>query len=611
MLSPGKDHLDVPRDLDENVAWREDLLAWCHGKPARQAHVRAICQQDILYYINSFVVQYNPNKPDDEFGPFVTWEFQDDATLEIVRAVEDRKDLLIEKSREMGASWLCLIVMDWLARFHKRKKFLCISKSEEAVESEDPDSLFWKLDYIHRYVPDWLNGHVRRRKRFFEYRATESTITGVASTGDAGVGGRATAAFIDEMTLIKDDDKVLHHTSDTTRCRIFNATHRGTDTAFFQKSQQPDVRKLRMHWAQHPDKRPGLYRYDSEGGKVEVLDKTYSFPPDFEYVLDVKPTGGPYPGIRSPWYDDACRRKGSDRAVAMDLDINPRGSSTQFFDAVTIHYLKRLCTDPVWEGDIEYERDSAEPVGLVPLAGGPIKLWARPDSSGRPPAGRYVAGADISAGTGATESCLAIADAITGEKLLEYASAHLQPHAFAVICVALCRLFRSIEGGTTRFCWERQGPGTPFGQKVLELGYSNHYMQTSPIDSRNKPSTIPGWYPSPENKRILLEDYRAALSSRLFLNRSEKALDECLSFRFDKTGHVGHAEETNMEDPSRGRVNHGDRVIADALCYKMMKDMGLGERKKREEREQAPDPRSVAGRRALWEAHDERKLTVW
>ena len=58
------------------------------------------------------------------------------------------------------------------------------------------------------------------------------------------------------------------------------------------------MKKIVMHWTQHPDKNRGLYRF--EDGKIEVLDKQFVYPKDFNFIMEKKPTGGPFPGLRLP-----------------------------------------------------------------------------------------------------------------------------------------------------------------------------------------------------------------------------------------------------------------------------------------------------------------------
>ncbi len=576
MMSSGQWHKKVPKDFYKNVAYRVKLMKLLKGNRVGQRAFRLFCQQDILFYINTFVWQINPKKQGREVGPFITWDFQDEAIVGqdphrpgILWCIENKRDLVVLKSREMGASWLFLIVMDWLALFHPEKHFITISKSEEAVIGRNPNSLFWKIDFMHKHLPDWLKGDINRRKTSYEYKNTSSTITGEASTGRAGVGGRAPAMFIDEFPQIKEDYEVLDRTADTTDCRIFNGTHNGIGTAFFELTQRVDLKKLVMHWSQHPDKKKGLYRYDPANSKVAVLDHSYAYDSDFDFIMDGSPVGGPYPGLRSPWYDFECRRRSSDRAVAMDLDINPTGSVSQFFQALLIRELVQEHTlPPRWRGEIEYDLQTGEPAGLVPSEDGHLHLWCLLDLNGRPPHGPYAIGCDNSTGQGATPTCLSIVHMETGQKVGEYRNANIEPTPFAAYGVAVCKWFRSLTGAGAKFVWEIAGPGMIMGRRVLELGYRNIYWREREIKGMLEVSDQPGWASTANTKLLLLSEYREALALRKFLNPSKDSLEECLNFRFDESGNVVHGFERNKKDPAGSHSNHGDQVIADALAWR-------------------------------------------
>jgi hypothetical protein len=578
------------------------------------------CRLDVLFWINAFVYQFNPNAMGEgsrEIGPFITWDFQDEAVRTILGCIRDRRDLLIEKSREMGASWLCLLVMGHGFLFLPRQKVLTISRNEAAVDRPgDSDALFWKLDFVLSYLPDWMTrGRVERRKMGFYNPLTQSSITGQASTGKAGVGGRATWMFIDEFSQIQEDYEVLHRTSDTTSCRIFNGTHVGIDTAFHELSQRVDIRKLQMHWTQHPDKKKGLYRYDKATNRIVRLDPHYEYPEDYRFVLSEAPAGGPYPGLRSPWYDHQCTRKVSPRAVAMDLDIDPGGSQSQFFEPLTVRQLRdEFCREPLWQGDIAHDRDSGKPVGLVKAEGGPLKLWVIPRNDLALPHGKYGAGADVSTGTGATNSVFSAGNALTGEKILEYANPHILPEHFAAVCAALCWLLTDEYGTPALFAWEHAGPGMVFGDRIIQLGYRNIYFREAHQTlGHGKRSDVPGWYPSNQQKTLLLDAYRAALFHRHFINRSAEAMSEreLGPYRYNaRSGFVEHPHDCGSEDPTGARINHGDRVIADALAWKMMQRLGAGGRA-----EPKPPPAtalttaSFAGRRKAWEEAQQRKFS--
>lgn len=626
MLSSGTDHLRIPRGVEDNLHFRRNLLE----DAGKSRHVRyalkRICSEDLLFWVNAFVFQYNPQQlAGTQVGPFATWDFQDEAFLEILRCVEERRDLVIVKSREMGASWMCLLAFLWLWLVKPRTALLVISRSAEAVDDPgNPNSLFWKLDFVLDHLPDWLKpeGWERRKHRTkmsFVNPENGSTIAGEASTGRAGVGGRATAMFVDEFSQIREDNEVLQRTADTTGCRVFNFTHTGLDTAAFRLSERPDVRKLTLHWSQHPEKNPGLYRYDpdsNEPGKIVRYDPHHAYPPDFHFDRSGLP-GGPFAGLRSPWYDAECVRRDDKRAVAMDLDIDPRGSTHQFFDPVKVHALKlSYARDPVWEGDLDHDRDLARPRdGLVARAGGKLRLWVTPDHRGRLPADRYALGVDNAAGVGRTPSCVCLLNARTGEQVGEYADAFVEPADLAPWAVALAWLLKAADGDPAFLAWEALGPGLKFGARVVELGFRNVYWRTNDAKVVKQPTDTPGWFPSPQNQRLLLEDGRAALYSRRLVLHSELCLDETMDFKYTTQGGVKHGKSEASDDPSAARENHGDRVVAAFLAWKVavasgfVRHLSTGQPAPEPEVTEA-HPGTLAGRR-LWAAELKRRETSW
>ena len=611
MLSPGQYYKDVPTDLDGNLDYRQRLLEICRTEPQYRAAVMEMCRRDIMFFISAFVVQYNPKAKGKEGkrGPFIPWECQEAALLAspdrpyrfplgdsviviehgLLWCYEHDKTAVIEKSREMGASWLFLILQVWMCLFHDYIQVLNISRSADAVDCKSPNSLFWKIRFIHDYLPDWLKGAIKTQEMYFEYQRTKSYITGEASTGRSGVGGRASWIFIDEFPMIHSNDAVdlRERTANTADCRFFNGTHQGIDTEFYKLTQQPEIVKIQMHWTQHPKKCIGLYRA-SVRGELEPLDTTYQFTQDYPAQLDGKPEGGPYPGIRSIFYDKKVAEIGSTRGAAMELDINPMGSSSQFFEPMMIRrlILSPACTDPYWEGDLVLEKDQFR---FSPCPRGPLKLWTNLDHEGKPPFGKYAAGADVSNGNGKTNSCFSIVNATTGEKVLEYATPFLQPYPFAERCVWLCRQFVDHNGTTTMFAWETPGPGSDLGVRVIELGYLRVYYRTNEMQPfKRGPADTPGWWSgNPEHKKLLLGDYNAALLNGQMANRSKEALGECVFFKWSDDGlKVYHSGEKDDKDPSGAGVNHGDRVIADALAWKMAKELGVTRRTK--EQREAP-----------------------
>lgn len=588
-------HERIPRDPIENLKWRRWFLQRC-DRPADGLQLRRdalkVCLDDPIFWINAFVFQFNPQADEKGKvaslveGPFITWPFQDEALLSILDHISNRKPLVIEKSRDMGASWLCLLAMDWRWMFGRNNKFFVVSKSEEAVDKPDePDSLFWKLDYIHRNLPRWMQrGRIdiandgtaekgrakKRKKRTFFNPLGHNFITGAAMTELTGVGGRATAIFADEHGYMPEDWALLQNTANTAKCVIFNSTHNGLDKAFYHICTNGEYDKIQMHWSQHPDKVHGLYRVDRESGKLEVLDKQHEFPPNYPFVRDGSPFSGPHPGLRSPWYDAMCKRIGNPQKIAMDLDINPQGSEVQVYDAGLVESLIRTkCRPADWEGDLRWDSgamkwdfaDSDD--GLVHL-----ELWVPFVGDRKVPSGIYFFGADLSQGTGTTPSCLSIMNS-RGEKVGLYSHSRLDPKEFAELVYHLAQKFKDEE--TDRLptvCWETGGPGGPFFEKMVDLGYTNLWQPSTTghiIQVRVKDSY--GFNPGGGgNKGRLHTEYQNALRHRKVLNPDEASMRELLKFKW-KNGIPEHAHYDNRQDTSQARQNHGDRATADAIAW--------------------------------------------
>lgn len=599
VLSPEKYYLKVPTAPAENLRWRRKLLRLCIEKPEYRRAVWEMCRQDFFFFLYVFGWQVNPKVVGSEVGPFISWGFQ----VDLIRRTLDRifgewpDDLLWEKSREMGATWLALFLCVWLCLFHRNKRVLCISHSEGAVRKAGDDAtLFAKVEFILDHLPEWLKVGVKRRKMGFHFDG-RSSMTGVAPTQRSGVGDRVSLVLLDEFSKQREAVAIWGQTADTGP-RLVIGTHYGVGTYYHELTKRPDLPKVVLHWSQHPEKRKGLYQVDrNRAVKVLVPD---GMPADYPFIRDGSPAGGPFPGLRSPWYDRECLRRHSSRDVAMHLDIDPQGSSSQVFDALEVNALiDARAVPPYWQGIWDDDR-------LVERSGGPVKLWCLLDPYGKPPSGRYFGGADVSTGQGATPSCLSFMNEI-GEKVLEFADARIGVDDFAVLSDHLGRLFGGADGFSAKLGWETNGPGGRYGTKLRELGYTHVYYHTNTMRLSRPISDKPGWPPGAETKRLLLENYRAALFGGRVVNRSQLALQELLSFEYTSRGTVEHSGQVLANDPAASGENHGDRVIADAIMW-LVGSNGISTPDS-PETSAVTHPGSLAGRRKMYE--DSRREEAW
>jgi hypothetical protein len=195
----------------------------------------------------------------------------------------------------------------------------------------------------------------------------------------------------------------------------------------------------------------------------------------------------------------------------------------------------------------------------------------------------YVIGADIAVGTGASNSVLSVCNRQTGEKVAEFASAIIDPIDLGIYAAALGRYFTGRNDRPALLIWEKNGSGRAFGKKLYaDLEYRPIWFQLNEDQLSPNPKDIPGFQSSKVSKRALIDDYQKMLKSGKMLNRYSVALDECLQYvHSQKTQDAYVHVEADTDDPTGAADNHGDRVIADALCAKVLiGDAKIEERKK-------------------------------
>lgn len=589
----------APKDPRANAAYRRAILARAADDDAFREEVWIRASRDIIWFTDTFAWTYSPKDyPDAPNRPFILYDgYQEDAVLKLDGSI-GVNDVLIEKSRDMGASWLNLLVFYHRWHFKPRQSFLIGSRKEEYVDKTgDPKTLFWKLDFLYNNLPGWLQPNRRRNDLHMENLDNGSTIDGESTNSDFATGDRRTAVLLDEFAKVHENGhSILRATRDVTKCRIFNSTPEGAAGAFYDTKLKLEAthpgRILRLHWSLHPEKAAGLYSTTTrqEGGQIEVIDKTYPFPTGYNFIADGK--------LRSPWYDNECDRAASQQEIAQELDIDYAASGWQYFDQPKLDKVAaKYVRNPIMRGELIFDNTSRSrrKPELLESAGGRLMLWMVLDENYRVPVvpgDEFVIGADTSMGKGgdmSSNSVASVGNRRTGEKVAQFTTNQMSPQDFCIYTIALCHFFHN-----AYLIWEDNGPGGEFTKQVIETGYRNVFYRVndekSYVPDRTKRM---GWWSDKTTKRILLSDYFKALIGGTFINRCAEALKECGEYVHGANGEIYHARSKSSIDPTASGENHGDMVIADALVNRGFVDVAVVE----DQDEPEPSPHSFLGRR--------------
>ncbi len=611
----------VPKSPVSNLVFRQELMRKVTVDPEYAGFMRAACRVDPFFYIASFAFTVNPARAHPRKKvPFVLYPFQEKGVDLIFDSLEQGFDVSVEKSRQMGASWLFSLVIQYCWLFRPGQNFLMLSRSDEYVDrSNEPKSLFYKLDFINANLPKWLLpvGWDKKRHRFVKRMinpANGNTVVGEATTEDSGRGGTFTAVLHDEFGACDVGMGILKSTRAATSTRWFNSTPKGTGNAHYRivqlSRQNPQqVKPLRFHWSDHPEYSEGIYKLDQEGNpkpfrKTRKRDLDSYIEENAELIQSLKRRGfwEEY-GLRSRWFDIQCSRATTKAEIAQEVEIDYGGAGYQFFDSKDIHELINFyCSPPKYKGDLEFDFETLEPENFRQHVHGGLELWCELiGKEGAPPPRPYVVGVDAAAGTGASNSVLSVWDAKSREKVGQYVDPQIKPERLAKLAIAICRWFWD-----AYMIWETNGSGRAFGDAVIEWGFGRYYKRPGDVET-GEAAAKAGWAPTRDNKYQLLSQYRGALADRAVCNRCEYAMLECLEYLFLGNNWVEHSSLNENEDPSGARDQHGDRVIADALAAKVMDDQP----KTVMEVKTHHSPLSVAGRRELVKAMEQKSKSPY
>lgn len=550
LLSSADDLQHPPREFAANVRFRAQMLNSWKEHPTIIPKLLTLSAQSITWTFDALLYTKDPRRTLSD-QPFILYPYERDLLQELDVRLAAGKDLLIEKSRDLGVTWSVLCWLLWHWRFDKSFNAIVGSRLEDLIDEKgNLDTHFERLRWECRHLPAWwlpdkfdLETHVQivpfSERSHIPYMRlmrpdSDNTIVGSAVTEDFSRQGRYNIAFMDELAACEHAEGAWTATADSAPMRLAVSTPKGLGNKFAQLRRSGTIDVLSVHWSKHPEKSKGLYC--ESHGKPAPMSCAW-----------------PQCKLRSPWYDAECSRREAVE-IAQELDIDYLGAGNPYFDLLAVD--RQPIEEPLTYGYL-VEVDLG--VEFRAHAEGIWRIWELPPPKllNTPyPVVLSVIGADVAEGIGADYSVAVVRDA-KDRGLKAALRTHMDTDEFAHELIKAGRFYHN-----ARILCERNGPGFAVNADLVKA-YGNVYYEQA-VDKIGAPVTKRfGWNTNARTKELMLTQLREEIRSGAVALRDKRLIEECKTFVVDEDGKV-HADSGY----------HDDMVMAMAVAGQGIQLMG-------------------------------------
>ncbi len=271
-------------ELRTNLLLRADIKLGCDTDLNKQDAAFELCTRDIGYFFDIFAWTYDPRISPSDL-PFLLYEYQDGYVHELNNDISNGISELVEKTRDMGVTWMVLAVFVYRFLFHD-ENFLVGSIVEGKVDTlGDMDSHFERMRYIISKLPRWMLdrcGFNPINSSYMKiFKANGASITGESMNAQFSRQGRYKAILLDEYAFIQSSVTVWRACGDSSPCKIVVSTPNGTNNQFAILRKSGKIKVKTFHWTLHPKKTQEWY----ERQKADRSAKDVAQELDINYTI--------------------------------------------------------------------------------------------------------------------------------------------------------------------------------------------------------------------------------------------------------------------------------------------------------------------------------------
>lgn len=522
--------MEIPKDRIENLRWRNKALRRAAEDVGFRGMLKEMFFRDIFFAFNGFFYTYDPRKRPLHEIPFSVWDFQEEELLEVKEHITKGKDLVIEKTRDMGVTWIVALTFfyEWLNPLGGAD-FLLGSRIEDYVDrTGDPRTLFHKLRYALYRLPWWLKPKGFIRGKHDNYMRlwnpeTGAVIGGESNNANFSTGGRYAAVLFDEFAKWEStDESAWTAAGDATPCRIAVSTSFGAAGQFYGLVTDGRTKRLTLHWKLHPEKALGV--------------SCIWPPPNEEDKTQMGKDWEPDEKLTSPWYEKECERR-SPTEIAQELDIDYIGSGNPVFDGkagISLRFYHKLKEEPILWGKLKLEELEIELLSEAPFSEeGHLIIYNKFN-----PKYQYTTGWDIVEGVEGGDYLFGtVLNRITKDVDAIYWSQFDEVLASRIIKIIQDTYSPEPDSADSPWCGiETTGPGLSTFDLCILLGVVNLFMAPRYDTVKGGVSYKKGWRTDTSSRNELISGIRQYLIGRTGKINSQRIVGELMTFVRSKTG---------------------------------------------------------------------------
>lgn len=339
-----------PCDVVDELAARQQRLIHLRRNPGLWPGAREYYRTRPVTFVRHWCATYDPRNAVGETPttmPFVPFRRQRELIRFVHSCLDDRVSGLVEKSRDMGATWICCAISTHLFLFWPGASVGWGSRKAGLVDRiGDPDSIFEKIRILLRNLPRELlpiGFSLTEHMSLMRIVNPETRATIVGEGGDdIGRGGRSLVYFKDESAHYEHPESIEAALSDNALVQIDVSSVNGLGNVFHRRRESgvewtPSspttttpgrTRIFVMDWRDHPAKTAEWHEQRRAKAEAEGLLHVFAQEVDRDYSAAVQGVVIPAEWVKSAIDAHEKLKLKCDGGWCSALDVADEGGDT-------------------------------------------------------------------------------------------------------------------------------------------------------------------------------------------------------------------------------------------------------------------------------------------